>query len=81
MGAKESIFALLDPESKVSIKVVIPEGSRSKYVFAAAAQALGVSVGDFESLAKDPKDLGLPEYAKIMLRVFFTLQHIDLMKE
>ena len=41
MGAKESIFALLDPESKVSIKVVIPEGSRSKYVFAAAAQALG----------------------------------------
>ena len=64
MGAKESIFALLDPESKVSIKVVIPEGSRSKYVFAAAAQALGVSVGDFESLAKDPKDLGLPEYAK-----------------
>ena len=63
MGAKEAIFALLDPESKVSIKVVIPEGSRSKFVFAAAAQALGVSVGDFESLAKDPKDLGLPEYA------------------
>ncbi len=64
MGAKEAIFALLDPESKVSIKVVIPEGSRASYVFAAAAQALGVSVGDFESLAKDPKDLGLPEYAK-----------------
>jgi len=63
MGPKEAIFALLDPESKVSIKVVIPEGSRSKFVFAAAAQALGVSVGDFESLAKDPKDLGLPEYA------------------
>ena len=63
MGPKEAIFALLDPESKVSIKVVIPEGSRSSYVFAAAAQALGVSVGDFESLAKDPKDLGLPEYA------------------
>jgi UPF0755 protein len=64
MGAKEAIFALLDPESKVSIKVVIPEGSRSSYVFAAAARALGVSIGDFESLAKDPKDLGLPEYAK-----------------
>lgn len=63
MGSKEAIFALLDPESKVSIKVVIPEGSRSKYVFAAAAQALGVSVGDFESLAKNPTDLGLPEYA------------------
>lgn len=63
MGAKESIFALLNPESKVSIKVIIPEGSRSKFVFAAAAQALGVSVGDFESLAKEPKDLGLPEYA------------------
>jgi UPF0755 protein len=63
MGPKEAIFALLDPESKVSIKVVIPEGSRSKFVFAAAAQALGVPVGDFESLAKDPKDLGLPEYA------------------
>lgn len=64
MGPKEAIFALLNPESKVSIKVVIPEGSRSNFVFAAAAQALGVSVGDFEALAKDPKDLGLPEYAK-----------------
>ena len=64
MGAKEAIFALLDPESKVSIKIVIPEGSRSKYVFAASAQALGISPAEFEAVAKDPKDLGLPEYAK-----------------
>jgi len=64
MGAKEAIFLLLVPESKVSIKIVIPEGVRSKYVYAAAAQALGVTAAEFEAIAKDPKDLGLPEYAK-----------------
>ena len=63
MRASDAIKRLLNPESKVVTKVVIPEGKRAVDIFALISTATGIPVADFEAIAADPSALPLPEYA------------------
>lgn len=63
MSAADAIVALLDPASRETNKVVIPEGIRAASVFEIASKATGIPVAEFETAAKDSMALGLPSYA------------------
>ncbi len=61
MSAKHALEALQDPENKISIHVVIPEGFTAHGLFTRTAEASGLAVEDFEKAAADPQALGVPE--------------------
>lgn len=64
MRSADAISALLDPATRVTDKIVIPEGIRAAAVYEIASQATGISVAEFEKAAQDSGALGLPGYAK-----------------
>lgn len=63
MRSADAVAALLDPATRVTNKIVIPEGVRADAVFEIAAKATGIAVADFEAAAKDTAAIGLPAYA------------------
>ncbi|CAB4331166.1 MAG: endolytic transglycosylase MltG [Actinobacteria bacterium] len=63
MSSAQSILALLDPATRVTKKVVIPEGKRATWIYATISKETGIPVSDFEAAAKNVSELGLPEYA------------------
>lgn len=63
MRSADAITALLDPASRVTDKVVIPEGIRAAAIYDIASKATGIPVADFEAAATDSTALGLPDYA------------------
>ena len=63
MKSADAIAALLDPASKVTNKVVIPEGTRASAIYEIASKATSIPVSEFEVAAKDSAALGLPNYA------------------
>lgn len=62
MSAASALALLLDPESRVSFRVVIPEGFSAPEVFARLAEETGLGIEEFEAAATDPA-IGLPEGA------------------
>lgn len=63
MSGEAALALLLDPLSKVSLRVAIPEGFRAEQVYARIAEAAGVPVEEVEAAAADAAALGLPESA------------------
>lgn len=63
MGADEAVALLLDPEAKVTTKVVVPEGTRQDATVALVSKATRIPVADLEQVLAEPAVLGLPEYA------------------
>ena len=63
MSAAAAITLLLDPKSKLTVSVTIPEGARAKYVFAVLAKQLDKPQADFTK-ASTSGAIGLPAAAK-----------------
>jgi UPF0755 protein len=61
MSAKQAIQALQDPDNRVTVSVVIPEGATADGVFDRLAEATGTDKKEFVELAKDPQALGVPD--------------------
>ncbi len=64
MGAAEALALLLDPESKVTTKVVIPEGTRLETTVALISEATRIPAAELEEVLAAPAALGLPDYAE-----------------
>ncbi|GAA4342587.1 hypothetical protein GCM10023178_55670 [Actinomadura luteofluorescens] len=64
MSSAAAVALLLDPKSRAGNQVVIPEGRRAVEVFELLAKKTGISVKEFQAVAKRPKNLGLPSYAR-----------------
>ncbi|ROP33280.1 endolytic transglycosylase MltG [Couchioplanes caeruleus] len=62
MSAKDAVTLLLDPKARVTKGVTIPEGKTALEIYAILSKATGVPVKDFETAAKDPKALGVPDF-------------------
>jgi UPF0755 protein len=63
MPAANALAALLQPDKyMVSIKVLIPEGSTVIETFQILSKATGIPVADFQTAAKDPFALGIPDW-------------------
>jgi UPF0755 protein len=62
MSAADAVALLLDPQSRVSNGITIPEGKTAKQVYDILAKATGVPVAEFETAAKDPEALGVPDF-------------------
>jgi UPF0755 protein len=52
----------LDPKSRVTSGVTIPEGKTALQIYATLSKATGLPVKDFQTAAKDPVALGVPEF-------------------
>jgi UPF0755 protein len=62
MAAKDAVALLLDPASRDTSGVTIPEGKTAKDVYAILAKATKLPVKDFEAAGKDPEALGVPAF-------------------
>jgi UPF0755 protein len=62
MAAKAAVTLLLDPKARVANKVTIPEGKTALQVYAILAKATNIPVKDFQSAAKNPAALGVPDF-------------------
>lgn len=70
MAADRALALLLDPTSRVSFRVVIPEGSRLTRILAILHRDTGISTSDLDAASKDDAALGLPSYANGTLEGF-----------
>jgi UPF0755 protein len=64
MSANAALALLLDPSSKISSKVTIPEGMRLDAMIKVLAKGAKISEADLMNALADPASLGLPPYAK-----------------
>ncbi|MEU4157045.1 endolytic transglycosylase MltG [Actinoplanes sp. NPDC026670] len=62
MAAKQALAQLLDPNTRLSKGVTIPEGKTAKQTYELLAKGTGIPVKDFEEAAKDPLALGVPDW-------------------
>jgi UPF0755 protein len=62
MSAKNAVAMLLDPKSRVTSGVTIPEGQTSMQIYAMLSKATKIPVKDFQVAAKDPVALGVPAF-------------------
>jgi len=62
MSAAEAVTLLLDPASRVTNGVTIPEGKTALQVYAILAEASGIPVEDFKKAGADPKALGIADF-------------------
>ena len=62
MSAKAAVTLLLDPKSRVTSGVTIPEGKTSLQIYAILSKATNLPVKDFQAAAKDPAALGVPDF-------------------
>jgi UPF0755 protein len=60
MSGAAAVTLLLDPKSRVSRGVTIPEGKTALQVYAILSKATDVPLADFTKAAKDPSKLGIP---------------------
>lgn len=64
MSSAAAMALLLDPKSRAGNQITIPEGRRAEEIYELLAKKTGISVKEFQAVAKDPQGLGLPPYAK-----------------
>ena len=62
ISASQVILALLNPDSRVSVKLVIPEGSRSSEVANSLATLLELDVEEVKAVMNDREAIPLPEW-------------------
>jgi UPF0755 protein len=62
MAAKQALAQLLDPNTRLSKGVTIPEGKTAKQTYELLSKGTGIPVKDFEEAAKDPLALGVPDW-------------------
>jgi UPF0755 protein len=62
MAAADVVTAMLDPATRVTNGVTIPEGKTTKEVFALISAKTGIPVKDYEAAAKDPEALGVADF-------------------
>jgi len=62
MAAAQAVTLMLDPKSRVTNGVTIPEGKTANQVYDILAKATGVPVAEFKAAAKDPIALGIPDF-------------------
>jgi UPF0755 protein len=62
MSAETAVALLLDKNARLTSGVTIPEGKTAKDVFAILAKATNLPVKDYETAAKDPEALGVPDF-------------------
>ncbi|MBD7916829.1 endolytic transglycosylase MltG [Cellulomonas sp. Sa3CUA2] len=63
MKAELAVRALLDPKSRVSMKVTIPEAFTAEQIFTRIHEVTLISVDDIRAAAADPAAIGLPAEA------------------
>ncbi|HEY5183723.1 MAG TPA: endolytic transglycosylase MltG [Actinomycetes bacterium] len=64
MKASDALALLLDPSSRMTNQVVIPEGTQARQIVELVAKATGIPAADLTAILKEPTPLGLPDYAK-----------------
>ncbi len=64
MSAAAALDLLTAPQSRVVRRVVVPEGLRLPELFDRIAAGTGMRRADLVRAARDPRELGLPAYAK-----------------
>ena len=62
MSAAEAVTLLLDPASRVTNGVTIPEGKTALQVYDILAKASGIPLEDFKKAGADPKALGIADF-------------------
>jgi UPF0755 protein len=62
MAAEQAVALMLDPKSRVTNGVTIPEGKTANQVYDILAKATGLKVAEFKAAAKDPEALGVPAF-------------------
>ncbi|HEY0000186.1 MAG TPA: endolytic transglycosylase MltG [Actinoplanes sp.] len=62
MSASAAVALLLDPKSRVSKGVTIPEGLTANQVYATLAKATKLPVADFKEAGKDPAAFDIPDF-------------------
>ena len=62
MSALAALELLLDPASRVSFRILVPEGFNASQVFARLVEETGIAATEFEKAAADPA-IGLPPEA------------------
>ncbi|WP_309134420.1 endolytic transglycosylase MltG [Cellulomonas sp.] len=63
MKASDAVLALLDPASKVSMKVTIPEGYTASQIYDRISEVTLLPVDQLKAAAEDPAAIGLPAEA------------------
>ncbi|GLW66995.1 ABC transporter substrate-binding protein [Actinomadura rubrobrunea] len=64
MSSAAAMALLLDPKSRASNQITIPEGLRVSQVVQRLARKTGIPESEFTKVVRNPKGLGLPPYAK-----------------
>jgi UPF0755 protein len=70
MAADRALLLLLTPSAKVSLRLVIPEGTRLTKIMALLHSEAGMSTADVDAATHNVSALGLPAYAKGQLEGF-----------
>lgn len=60
--ASQVIAALLNPDSRIGVKLIIPEGARSSQVANSLAQALEIDVDEVLAVMNDREKVEIPEW-------------------
>ena len=63
MKASDAVAALLNPASRVSMRVTIPEGQTSAQILAKITEVALIPAADLKAAAADPAAIGLPAQA------------------
>ncbi|MCG2800109.1 MAG: endolytic transglycosylase MltG [Cellulomonas sp.] len=63
MKASDAVAALLDPTSKASLKVTIPEGLTAAAILQKVSEKTTIPLADLQAAAADPTAIGLPDQA------------------
>lgn len=62
MRATDALALLLDPASRITNEVTIPEGMITKEIYGMLAKKSGIPEAEFAEAAKDPVALGVPAF-------------------
>jgi UPF0755 protein len=62
MSAASAVTLLLDPKTRITAGVTIPEGTTALQAFTILSKATKIPVDDFKAAAKNPIDLGVPDF-------------------
>lgn len=71
MSAEAALQLLLDPASRLTDLVTIPEGFTVEQVLSALAEATDIPLADYQTAVSDAAAIGLPAYAQGRLEGFF----------
>lgn len=62
MRAADALAMILDPNSKLTNKITIPEGKTAKETYKLLAEKTKIPEKEFEAAGKDPRALGVPDW-------------------